>query len=649
MISEIRSALKTQGFRVILWVVIISMIIGYTIVSREGNIQKSFLQINRHDISRAAFEQQLHKENERIQLLRQSFGAEQADLYLNLLGMSDPKILAFNSIVRETLLNDVAKKMNLDLSEHFIVQQLQNPSFVMNSLLDLVPVYIFDQHGVINKDKLNQYLRYTGQSMGQFEESLENILKRIFVTEIIGTAAYIMPEAIMEYFTQFYRGKQFEVVKVPLAIFEKKFNAQQVDEQTLKNFFDQENKRYQRYMLPEKRAGKALVFDANKYGITVTDAEIQSYYNAHKSQFVDKNAQITVRRILFIVNENDPQKVEEQARNVLTQLREDPTQFEALAKQYSQDTQTAQQGGLMPAFSKGQQDPMLEKTAFALRRDGQISDIIATKDGLEIIQRVSRTPAIYKKLEHVKDEITEKLIKQKFKTKFVQDIPKVLRQVKTNLDALANFAQSKQAQEQDIAPMANDQSPKAEKLFKLKQGEWGYYIANGDAVVLQVTEIQKSHAPEFSAVMQKVKDDYSKAQAENELQKAIEEAKHEAQSKSMADIAKELGGTFKQTEFLTVNDQQAIQQLEKEGMPLTDMLGLSNPGTVISVKTPTDSFIIKLVALEPINQETYQEQKSAITKKLYQEEKARIEGGFIASLSRNATIKSMDPEFNIGK
>jgi parvulin-like peptidyl-prolyl isomerase len=66
--------------------------------------------------------------------------------------------------------------------------------------------------------------------------------------------------------------------------------------------------------------------------------------------------------------------------------------FTALAKQYSEDPGSKNNGGEMPVFPRGQMAPEFEAAAFSLTNN-QVSDVITTAYGYHIIKLLDKTPA----------------------------------------------------------------------------------------------------------------------------------------------------------------------------------------------------------------------------------------------------------------
>ncbi len=79
------------------------------------------------------------------------------------------------------------------------------------------------------------------------------------------------------------------------------------------------------------------------------------------------------------------------ANKVLAELKAGKD-FAALAKQYSKDTETSENGGDIGWFPKGMRDQAFEAAAFQLK-PGQVSGVVATPFGFEIIKVFAYDPA----------------------------------------------------------------------------------------------------------------------------------------------------------------------------------------------------------------------------------------------------------------
>jgi parvulin-like peptidyl-prolyl isomerase len=150
--------------------------------------------------------------------------------------------------------------------------------------------------------------------------------------------------------------------------------------------------------------------------VKASDADIQEYYNTHKSQYVQPESR-DVRHILV------PKKA--QADSIYAQLKSGAN-FAELAKLYSKDPGSAANGGKL-TVSKGQTVPEFDKAAFSLKK-GELSQPIKTQYGYHIIQALSAIkPSTKTSLDKVRASIKQQLEQQKKNdkvTKWLEDTKK---------------------------------------------------------------------------------------------------------------------------------------------------------------------------------------------------------------------------------
>ena len=109
-----------------------------------------------------------------------------------------------------------------------------------------------------------------------------------------------------------------------------------------------------------------------------------------------------------------------------TELLAHPEKFASIAKENSADTKTASAGGLMPFFSKGTYDRNFERAAFTLAKEGDISAVIKTNEGYEIVQLVGKKAQTFKPLAQVAADIKDILVAKKFNEQFSRDMRTVM-------------------------------------------------------------------------------------------------------------------------------------------------------------------------------------------------------------------------------
>ena len=142
--------------------------------------------------------------------------------------------------------------------------------------------------------------------------------------------------------------------------------------------------------------------------ISVPDAEVQKYYDEHKTEFV-RQEMVLLREILISTGDKSPAAVaaaEKKAKDILVRARKGE-KFTELARNYS-DAETAKSDGELGSFKKGDLKKEIEDVVFKQKK-GYVTDLIRTDNGFETIKVEERYEAGQASLEDVKNEIMEKL------------------------------------------------------------------------------------------------------------------------------------------------------------------------------------------------------------------------------------------------
>ena len=137
----------------------------------------------------------------------------------------------------------------------------------------------------------------------------------------------------------------------------------------------------------------------------ITDDELKKAYDEKTKQYVGKK-EIRASHIL-VSSEN-------KARDLVKQLKAGKD-FDALAKEASEDKATAASGGDLGFFTEDRMVPEFSKAAFMLKK-GQISDPVKTDFGWHVIkvtdERDVKVPAFDDVKDSLRDELKEKAFKE---------------------------------------------------------------------------------------------------------------------------------------------------------------------------------------------------------------------------------------------
>ena len=144
----------------------------------------------------------------------------------------------------------------------------------------------------------------------------------------------------------------------------------------------------------------------------VTDKEAENYYNKNKSHYLQVRASHILIKTVDDkgkqVSSSKKAELKKEAEEILkkAQAGED---FATLAKKYSEDS-SAESGGDLGFFGKGQMVESFEKAAFALKK-GEVSNKLVESDyGYHIIKK---TDEKYQPFEEVKSDLVSSLTSEK--------------------------------------------------------------------------------------------------------------------------------------------------------------------------------------------------------------------------------------------
>ncbi|MDQ4105549.1 MAG: peptidylprolyl isomerase [Actinomycetota bacterium] len=170
-------------------------------------------------------------------------------------------------------------------------------------------------------------------------------------------------------------------------------------------FTEEELRNDIREQLPLQKVQERVAGDAQP-----TQAEIEAYYEENKELQFTTSEQRCVSHILF--NKDQEQKAEE-----VKQQLEDGGDFAELAREFSQDPGSKEEGGDLGCQGRGSFVPAFEDAAFGAE-EGEIVGPVETRFGYHVIQVNEIQAEEAAPLEEVRPEIREQLAQQEQMTEF---------------------------------------------------------------------------------------------------------------------------------------------------------------------------------------------------------------------------------------
>lgn len=142
--------------------------------------------------------------------------------------------------------------------------------------------------------------------------------------------------------------------------------------------------------------------------IKIGNDEVQKYYEAHKDEYV-RPEEVDLSAIFLNTENKSPQEVTaiKAKADALEKRIKAGEDFSALAKRFSEGP-TANDGGELGEFKRGEMDPSIEKMVFAMKK-GDTTDIVNVSNGLQILRVNQHFEAGLQPFTKVEDDIENQL------------------------------------------------------------------------------------------------------------------------------------------------------------------------------------------------------------------------------------------------
>src|SRR6266850_161514 len=363
------------------------------------------------------------------------------------------------------------------------------------------------------------------------------------------------------------------------------------------------------YRKGEQRKIRYLLIDRDQLRsrTTVTPQDIESYYNSNVQQFQTPE-QVRASHVLLKTEGKDEATVRKQAEDVLKQAKAPGADFAALAKKYSEDEGSKATGGDLDYFPKGRMVPEFEQAAFAMQ-PGQISDLVKSQFGFHIIKVVDKKAAATRTLDEVGKE------------------------------AGVTVAESGLFAREDPIPTLGPAPEVAAQAFQLKDGEVSKALQSPRGpVYIATTGKLDPYVPKVDEVKDRVREDVIKVKAADlSKQRAGEIASALRAAKDFAAAAKAQGLEAKDT------------QLIARGSPLPDIgvspevdkvaFGLPSAGVSEPIATANGSVIVRVAERQDVTPDAVRQAKESFRTQLLNEQRELFFASYMSKAKQGMKIQ----------
>lgn len=473
-------------------------------------------------------------------------------------------------MVERAILKQEADRLHLQVSDEDLRRELRTGPFSQ---------YLFPNGQFIGTDG---YINFIQMALGQeqtiasFESQVKEDMELQRLQALITGGVTVSDDAVRAAYRIQGTKVKFDYAVVSSEDVKKTINPSDGDLQT---FFKQNSTRYAT-AIPETRKIAYVAFDASKLPggkQPVGDAEVQAYYTSHQAQYKTEE-QVKTRHILISskagADAQSDSAAKAKAQDVLKQIQAGGN-FAELAKKYSEDPGSKDQGGELPLMPTAGLDAAYAKAAMALN-PGQTSGLVKSAFGYHIIQTEQKQAAGVKPLSEEKASIVQLIEQQKQGAAEQQFATQLAAEAKKNgLDKTAaahglHAVTTDYVAKDGVIGGLSDASALLAQAFTADKGSAPATVSTGDGyAVFAVVDTKAAHAPDFAEFKSHILDDYRE-------QKAPELV--EQQTRKLDDRAKVLNDLKKAAAEMHVAIKSSDLVAQDGQVP--DLGAMSGPGAV---------------------------------------------------------------------
>jgi len=639
MLKMFRNEIKKWS--TFLWVVLLSMAFASlsVLVFRPSSPSKrKIASVDSMPIYLSDYQHELAQIRSKIEMMKNYAQAQgiSPEWFLSLSGLDHPETVAFDEVVSSKLVDKIQQDLDLVLNEKYFLSQLSKS----------IPSQLLDSSGQINEKRYKEYLSHLYISIPEFEQKREDDIKRGMVKEFIKYSVYTPKYLLKDLYLQKNQKKSFEILNIPFDKFLSEAKEQKVSDKELKDFYAANSELYR---IAEKKRATYWVLSADDYekNVNIDESAINSFYKKNKTELFRIAPEVNVRKILV----KDKTKAEELYKN----LKDNPTKFAEIAKESSLDDETAPRGGEIDFFKRGTYDDVeFEKAAFRLKNADEISPIVKTDKGFEIIKLIERKAASYKPLDNVRDEIVKTLKSKRAFNSMRADLATVTYKARSDKSAIGKFAKEKGLKEKRTDWLTKkDETGEgivpqlALKLFSKQKNKFGYFLDKDDCVLFVETGKEKSSIPSFEKVSKNVLKNYIDTQAEGNAEKFVNQLQKELLTNNIT--LKKARSKYNLQLIISglINKSSSIPGIDVSGL-VSKAFELSDTSQILKFEEKNNYYLIQLERVDKFDDKEFAEKLNELLSAEEETQKTLSLKAFIDSLLRNAKIEKNEDFLNLG-
>ncbi len=331
--------------------------------------------------------------------------------------------------VKQNVLDSLIERKLLQLANAELGQRVSDSA--INTLIKSTPA--FQTEGKFDPERYRMLLARVGESPASYEAQLRIDILAKELTDTIQQSVLITPASVNNIIRL---EKQTRDIAYGVISAQSLSDQIQVADDEVQAYYDNNKSKY---LAPERVSVNYIELSVEELAKTVEVDEqaLKQFYLENQNQFVGPDQ----RRASHILIEGDEAEALKTLSTIQQRL-EQGEEFSALAKEFSQDTGSANDGGDLGYFQQNVMDPAFDQAVFALSAIGDVSEPVKTEFGYHLIKLTDIKQPEGKSFEDAHDDVEKMYRYRQAEDLFYEQAEKLADLSYENPDSLDITAES---------------------------------------------------------------------------------------------------------------------------------------------------------------------------------------------------------------
>ncbi|MBR8841637.1 SurA N-terminal domain-containing protein [Pseudoalteromonas sp. JC3] len=386
MLEKIREGSQGPAAKIVLGLVILSFALAGIGGYLGQTTEQPVAEVNGVKISQTKFSRAYSNERARLE---QQFGEYFAQIAADPNYMAQIRQGVVDQLVQQELQTQLAKELGLRVSDEQVKKAI-------------VEMPYFQIGGEFSNDRYLQVIRQMNFQPDSFREYLRDEMTRAQLISAVAGTDFVLKNELQQSIAL-----QQQTRAIDYAVLSKELVKDEVSvsDEEVQNYYDLNQTQFQ---APELVAVNYIELKAEDLAPAepVTEEALKTYYEEQKNQYLEPERR-RVSHILVDASE-DAEAAKQKADEILAELN-NGADFAVVAEEKSDDVVSAELGGDLDWIERDMMDPAFEDAAFALAAVGDVSEVVESEFGFHIIKLTDIQRQQAQSFEDVKDDLRAEL------------------------------------------------------------------------------------------------------------------------------------------------------------------------------------------------------------------------------------------------